>query len=144
MLQLHESGSRHVTAPGVQIVVSAVTAAIPAFLVVPPGIRAEQHAARLEGGVQLSQHAWQFLCGHVKQRGIRENAIEVLGRQIKSEKILLPHFAAGLGARHRSKGGGALQADGNMAHPGKGGEVTARSTAKIENRKGRRKLDMAQ
>ena len=44
----------------------------------------------------------------MKQHGIGEHAIEMAIRQIELEEILLPDFAAAMGARHRGKVRGAV------------------------------------
>jgi len=61
-------------------------------------VRAEQHAIRFQTCVQFPQHARQLLAGHMKQRGVSEHAIEAVIRQIELEEILLPYFAAAVGA----------------------------------------------
>ena len=45
----------------------------------------------------------------MKQRGVGEHAIEIFFRQIELEEILLPYFAAAMGARHCGKVRGAVQ-----------------------------------
>ncbi len=86
--------------PSRQIVVSAITPAVPAFLVVAARIGAEQHPARLQRGMQFSQHARQFLAGHMKQGRVGERAVEVHFRQIEPAKILPPDFATAVGPGH--------------------------------------------
>ena len=58
MVHLDESRSGNVRAPSVQIVVHAVAAAIPAFLVIAARVGAEEDAVRLQGRVQLAIHAF--------------------------------------------------------------------------------------
>src|SRR5690606_34183063 len=61
VLQLAEAGGGQQRAPRGQVVVGAVAAAVPAFLVVAARIGAEQRAARPQCGAQLAKHARQFL-----------------------------------------------------------------------------------
>ena len=72
--------------------------------------------------MELAQDAGQFSAGDVEQRGVGEDAVEVAGGQFEPEKILMPDFAAGIGARHVGEGFGAVEADGAapavLARPG--------------------------
>jgi len=97
----------------------AVTPVVPAFFIVSARDRAEEHAARLETGMQFPQHARQFLARNVKKRRIGEDAIEILIRQIELKKILLPYGAAAVGPRHGGKARRSLQTDRDVAKPGK-------------------------
>jgi hypothetical protein len=45
----------------------------------------------------------------MKQRGVGEHAIEIVIRQIKLEKILLPYFTAAVGTRHCNELRGTFQ-----------------------------------
>ena len=45
----------------------------------------------------------------MKQRCVGEYAIEMAIRQIELKKILLPYFAAAMGARHHREMHGAIQ-----------------------------------
>jgi hypothetical protein len=51
----------------------------------------------------------QLLAGYVKQRAVREYAIEMAIRQIELEEILLPYFATAAGTRHDGEMRGAFQ-----------------------------------
>src|SRR5271170_4655806 len=80
----------------------------------------------------------------MKQRGVGEYAIEIVIRQIELEEILLPYFAASIGARHRDEMCGAFQTYRDVAELGKHLEVAAGSAAKIQYRVGRFNLDALQ
>src|ERR1700720_171907 len=80
----------------------------------------------------------------MKQRGVGEHAIEIFFRQIELEEILLPYFAAAMGARHCRKMRGAFQTDCDVTLFGKRLEVASWSAAKIEDRERRLALDMPQ
>src|ERR1700674_5497620 len=86
----------------------------------------------------------QLLAGHMKQRRVGEHAIETVMRQIKLQEILLPNFAAAVGARHRGEVRGTLQADREMTKFGKRLKVASRSAAEIEYCEGRFALDVLQ
>ena len=77
----------------------------------------------------------------MEQRGVGEHAIELLIRQIEFEKILLPHFAAGMDPCHLGEARSAFQTDRDVALPGKLPEVAPRPTAEIEYRERRLPLD---
>src|SRR5271169_5355859 len=109
MLDFHEACSRHVAAPRLKVVVSAVAPVIPTFLVLAVRIGTEQYPRRLQCGVQLLQHARQFLGRYMKERSVREDAIKVLARQVKPVEILVPHLTPSVGTRHGGKTGRALQ-----------------------------------
>src|SRR5215510_4630049 len=105
-------------------------------------VRTEQHAAPLQRSAQFEQHTWQFLAGHMEQRGVGEYAVEVILRQIEFEKILLPHFAAAIGARHLDEAHGAFQAHRYMADLTKRLQIAPRPAAEIEYRVGRFAFDV--
>ena len=83
------------------------------------------------------------LAGDMEERGVGENAIEVISREIECEKVLLPHFATRF-ARHCGETRGTFQADGGMTKVDKRLEVASRPTAKVENGEGRLSLDVLQ
>ena len=85
--QFHEFGRAKVVAPSRPIVEDAIAVALPAFLAVAAGIRAEEHAARLQRAVQLPQHTRQFLARHVEQRRVGEHAVEVAARQGPDDRL---------------------------------------------------------
>src|ERR1039457_2451091 len=142
--ELDEPGARHIAAPGLGPMVGAVPAAIPSLLVVAVRIRAEKDTARSQRRAQLAQDTRQFLRWNMKQGRVGEHAVEAVGRKVQLEKILLPHRAAGVLARHRSKAPDAFEADRGMAELHQRPEVAARSAAQIENREGRRTLDVVE
>ena len=144
MQDLLESRAGQVLAPRREIVIRPVATAIPAFLVLPAGIGAEQHAARLERRVQFAEHARQFLGRHVEQRGVGEHAVEAARGQLEAQKILLPDLAAAIGAGHRGEARRAFEADRDVAEFGERLEVAPRPAAEIENRERRLALDVLQ
>jgi hypothetical protein len=105
------------------------------------GVRAEQHAARLQRRMQFVQHPRQRLAGDVEQRRIREYAVEVARRQVEREEVLLQHVAAAGGTRHRGKPWRTLQPGGGMPESRERVEVTARPATEIQNHQRRWRLD---
>ena len=77
----------------------------------------------------------------MKQRGVGEYAIEMVIRQIELEEILLPYFAAAMGARHHGELRGAIQTYRDVTEFGKHLEVATGPAAKIQYRKRRFALD---
>src|ERR1700692_838193 len=144
VVQFDEACVGQVTPPGLPVMVGAVASAIPAFFVVAARIGAEQHATGLQRGTQLPQHARQLDARYVEQRCVGVDAVKVRLRQIESEKILLPYFAAAISAGHGHEFRGTLQADGHMAMRGEGAQVAARAAAEIENTIRRIGLDVMQ
>ena len=67
VIEFEKSRFPHVSTPGFEIVIDAVTAVIPAFLTMAVWVRAEQNATRFEGRVQFREHAGQLLAGHMKE-----------------------------------------------------------------------------
>ena len=98
-----------------KIVKHTIAPADPAFLIVATRVRAEQHAARFQSGVQFQQHAQQFLPRDMKQRGVGEHTIEMFLRQCELKKILPPYFAPAMGTRHGDEMLGAFQTDRILA-----------------------------
>src|SRR5258708_27623640 len=80
----------------------------------------------------------------MKQRRVGEHAIKTATRQVELEKILLPYFAAAVGARHRGAVRGALQTNRDMTAFGKRLEVASGPAAEIEYHKGRFALNESQ
>src|SRR6266849_2313873 len=122
----------------------AVAPAVPAFLVVAERVRAEQHATRLQTRMQLPQYTRQLLAGHMKQCRVGEHAIETVTRQVELKEILLPYFAAAVGARHRGEVRGALQTNRDMTAFGKRLEVASGPAAEIQYCEGRFVLNESQ
>ena len=67
----------------------------------------------------------------MKQCCVGEYAIEMEIRQIELKKILLPYFAAAMGARHHREMHGAIQSYRDVTEFGKHLEVAAGPAAKI-------------
>src|SRR6185436_14058933 len=107
-------------------------------------VRGEQDAARLQGRVQLQQHARQLPAGDVKERRVGEYAVETALRQFELEEILLPYFGAAVGARHCGQARGAFQAYRDVTKLGERLEVSSRPAAEIEDRERRVALDGSQ
>src|SRR5256714_808461 len=144
MRELDKSRTRHVAAPGVDSVIGSVAAAIPSFFVLAVRVRAEKDSARLERRAQLAQNARQFLRRDMKQGSVCEHAVEPACGQIQLEKVLLPHFAAGMIARHRREALDSIDADRRMTQLGEGSKVAAGPAAEVENRERRAALDALQ
>ena len=80
----------------------------------------------------------------MKQCGVGEQAIEMVIRQIELEEILLPYFAAAVGARHYGQPRGTFQANGDVTEFGKHLEIASGPAAKIEDFERRFILDVLQ
>ena len=80
----------------------------------------------------------------MEQGGVGENAVKACNRQIEVKKILLPHLAAGLAARHGDKAFRTIEADRTMAKRGERFEISPGPAPKIEDRERRLHSDMTQ
>jgi hypothetical protein len=69
----------------------------------------------------------------MKEARIREYTVEMIGRQIEREEVLVQDFTARVGPCHLTKIGGALETHRLMAQGPQGGQVPAGATAKIKN-----------
>ena len=94
--------------------------------------------------MQFQLHVRQLLAGYMKQRSVGEYTIEIVIRKIELEKILLPHFAAAVGARHVGEMCGAFQADRDVTEFGNHFEVSPGPAAKIKYCETRLTLDVLQ
>ena len=72
----------------------------------------EQHAAWLQRRAKLGEDARQLLTGHVEQRSIGKNPIELCVREREVEEILAQHFAAAQRASHLDEAQRPLDPDG--------------------------------
>jgi len=81
--------------------------------------------------MQLAKHTRQFRRRHMEQRGIGEYAVEQGRGQVQFKEVLMPDFAAGVGARHLYKTRRAVEADGAMAELAEGLQVAARTAAEV-------------
>lgn len=144
MGQFSEAGRRQVPAPSLQVMICAIAPTAPAFFISSVRIRAKQHAAGFQTGMQLQQDARQLLAGDVKKRRVGEYAIEMVLWQIELEKILPPNFAAAVGARHGGEAWGAFQTYRDMAEFGEDHQVAPGPAAKIEEPEGPFALDILQ
>ena len=70
----------------------------------------------------------------MKQRRVRENAVETLGREIQAEEVLMQDLAARVIPSHLHEMLCAIQPNRQMAEPPKRQQVSARTTAKIQDR----------
>ena len=78
----------------------------------PRGLELNSTPPGLSVGVQLAAaRAAAPAPGTWNSDGVGEDAVEVLGGQVEREEVLLPHLAAGVGARHRDEARGALEPD---------------------------------
>ena len=144
MRKLGKSRRGHIAPPGLEPVVHAEAAAAPPFLVGAARIGAEQDALGLERGTQFPQYARQLLRGHMKQRGVREDTVEITVGQVELQEILLPHFATRRGARHRHERRRALQPDRAVTELRERRQVAPGAAAEVENRERRRSGDVLQ
>ena len=78
----------------------------------------------------------------MKERGVGEYAVETAVGQIELEEILLPHFAAAVGARHFGEARGAFKTYRDVTELGERLEVASRPAAEIEYRERRVALDV--
>src|SRR4029077_17847048 len=97
---LDEAGGGRIIAPSLVIEIAAVTLVAQAFLVASSGVRGEQDAPGLEAPGKLDKHPGKFLAWDVEQRGVGEDAIETICRQLQGEEILVQNFAARIGPCH--------------------------------------------
>lgn len=133
MREFREPGGSHQRTPAFEVVVSAIALPIPCLFVVATRVRAEKYAAGFECAMQFAKHTRQFLRWNVKERGIGEYAVEMLGWQVESEKILMPYLGARVPARHLDKTGRAIQAHCPVPKRNKGFKVAARPASEIQN-----------
>jgi hypothetical protein len=80
----------------------------------------------------------------MEQHGVGKHAVEMRGRQVEREQVLLPDFAAAVAARHGRELRCALQADRAVAELRKGLEVAPRTAAQVQDAQGRRAPHVAQ
>ena len=80
----------------------------------------------------------------MEERRIGEDAVELAGRQVEREEVLLPYLASGSGARHLDEALGAVEPNGHVAERGEGLEVAPRPATEVEDRERRLALDVAQ
>src|SRR6185436_4808080 len=144
VIDFNKSRSRHLQAPGLEIMISPVTTVAPAFLVCAAGIGTEQDTAVFQRGMQLTQHPRQLLRRDMKQRGIGKYAVEARIRKVELKKILLPHLASRFRPRHFGEAPRALQPNRVMPETGKRFQVASRPAAEIEDRKGWHRFDAIQ
>ena len=69
----------------------------------------------------------------MKEGGIGENAVEVVGRKLKREKVLMPHFTTAVFAGELDEAFGSFQSDGLMARVTKNFQIPTRPTTEIED-----------
>ena len=122
----------------------AVALVAPALLPIAAGVGAEEYAAGFQGRLQFLEYPRQGLAGNMEQHGVGEHAVEMRGRQIEFEEILLQHVAAAVGARHRGQPLCALKTGGVVAEFLESFEVTSWTAPEVEQLKRRGCLDVVQ
>src|SRR6266508_1010639 len=83
VLDFGKSRCGQVASPGFETVIHAEATAAPTFLIIAARIGAEQHALGLERDAQFPQYARELLCGNMKQRGVREDAVEIIVGEVE-------------------------------------------------------------
>src|ERR1700730_564413 len=71
----------------------------------------------------------------MKERGVGEDAIKAVVREIECEEVLLPHFAA-VCACHRGETRRAVQSNGSVTEHDKRLQIAPRPAAKVEDCRG--------
>lgn len=94
VLRLDELSINHEASVGREIQIATVAITRPAFAIGTVGVGGKQDAAWLEAEPQLSEHSRQLLTRNMKQRRIRENAVETLGREVQAQEVLMQDLAA--------------------------------------------------
>ena len=96
----------------------------------------EQNASSLQGGAKLAQDARQRAARHMKQRRIGEDSVEMASRQIECEKILPPHLATAVNARHFDKARRPIEADRDVPKFGESLQIASGAATEIEQSEG--------
>jgi hypothetical protein len=132
MSNLLEPRVREQLAPALELEIAAIARAVPAFAPIAAGIRREDHAACLERSPELAEDARQLGGGNVKERCVREDAVKASLGELQREKVLVEHFAPGVGARHLAERSAAVEPHDLMADRAEIGEVSARTATEVE------------
>src|ERR1700733_9855121 len=133
VVDLLEPGATHDHSPPLDVEIAAVPLAVPTLLVVAARVREKQNATRLERVVQLAEHARQVRAWYVKQRRVREHSVEVSGRQIQLEEVLVPHLAARVRACHLDEALAAIETDSLMGSCEEGLQVATRAASEVQD-----------
>ncbi len=88
-------------------------------------------------GAKRAQDARQFAARHMKKRRIGEDSVKVAFRQIEREKILQPHLATAVDARHFDEARRAVESDRDMPKLGERLQIASGPATEIEQREGR-------
>src|SRR5687768_14002541 len=94
--------------------------------------------------MQFTEHTRQLGARHMKKRSVREDAVEIGGRQLQREKILMPYLAAARIAGHVAEVLRAVEPDRLVTAFAQGDEIATGSATEIENRRRRRCFDVPQ
>ena len=135
VVDLKQSCRSDKLAPARQIVVATVALTAPTLLVFSARVGAEQNTARFQRCPELLENARQLLTGHMEQRCVGKDAIEIFRRQIELQKILAPDFTTAICSGQINEALGAVQADSCMTQFTKRLQVSPRSAAEVENAK---------
>jgi len=129
-----EAGGLAVAAEAFEIVVDAVAIAVPALLVRAARVRAEQHAARLQGVSKLPEHPREVCARDVEERGVREHSVEPLRGQAHREEVLLKDLAARARSSHLRERFTPVEAHGGVTSGEEELEIAPRATPEVEDR----------
>ena len=91
--------------------------------------------------MQFREHARKLLARNVEQRCVGEHAVEAIGRQFETQKILLPYFAPAVRARHRNKFRRSFDADRDVSQRLQCLQIAAGPAAEIEQHERRHGAD---
>jgi hypothetical protein len=118
----------------------AIASVAPPFLVGAMRNGAEQNTSSLQGGAKLAQDAKQRAVRHMKQRRIGEDSVEMASRQIECEKILPPHLATAVNARHFDKARRPIEADRDVPKFGESLQIASGAATEIEQSEDRKSV----
>src|SRR5580658_2836019 len=133
MPERFEAGGRYPRGPAFEAPVRAVAFAAPAFFVVAAGVRGEEDATRFERAADLAQYSGQLAAGHMKERRVREDPVEPVGREGEREKVLLEHLAPRDLASRRAESATPVEPHRLVSQRAKPGEIAPRAASEIED-----------
>jgi hypothetical protein len=117
-------------------VIGAIAVAVPALAVVSARVRGEEHTALPKACKEVGEHTRQRLGGDVKERRVREDAIEGMRREIECEEALMQDRNAGMAARHLDEVRGAIEAHRVVASGLEIEQVAAGAATQVQDAKG--------
>jgi hypothetical protein len=129
VLQLGKACAQDEVPPGLRLEKRPVAVPIVTLDISPPGIRAEEHTARLQAGIEVPQYTTQFLRWDMKKRCIGEHAIKRVFGELQVKEILMPYLTSCPLSGHFDKRGTAVQANGVMSEFSKCQDVSSRTTS---------------